>query len=174
MKMSMADSLPGSENRLLALIEFRRRFDEIRQVGVKITSKFDLGLTRFDRTDKLDQFGPPKKCISVSDHAQQRELLKPLIPLFLTAFTNTSQNEIKEKFGELANDFAGLCANALVREMEPKINNSDKFEAAKSISLQLLPGGASWPLFQSVRILAGGSGQCIERFVQGMAPIFYS
>ena len=30
--MSMADSLPGSENRLLALIEFRRRFDEIRQV----------------------------------------------------------------------------------------------------------------------------------------------
>ena len=91
----------------------------------------------------------PKKCISVSDHAQQRELLKPLIPLFLTAFTNTSQNEIKEKFGELANDFAGLCANALVREMEPKINNSDKFEAAKSISLQLLPGGASWPLFQS-------------------------
>jgi len=115
-----------------------------------------------------------KKCISVSDHAQQRELLKPLIPLFLTAFTNTSQNEIKEKFGELANDFAGLCANALVREMEPKINNSDKFEAAKSISLQLLPGGASWPLFQSVRILAGGSGQCIERFVQGMAPIMYS
>ena len=74
-----------------------------------------------------------EKCISVSDHTQQRELLKPLIPLFLTAFTNTSQNEIKEKFGELANDFAGLCANALVREMEPKINESDKFEAAKSI-----------------------------------------
>ena len=159
--MSMADSLPGSENRLLALIEFRRRFDEIRQVGVKLMSKFDLGRPKLT----------PKKCISVSDHAQQRELLKPLIPLFLTAFTNTSQNEIKEKFGELANDFAGLCANALVREMEPKINNSDKFEAAKSISLQLLPGGASWPLFQSVRILAGGSGQCIERFVQGMALI---
>ena len=165
MKMSMADSLPGSENRLLALIEFRRRFDEIRQVGVKLMSKFDLG-NNLGRP-KLT----PKKCISVSDHAQQRELLKPLIPLFLTAFTNTSQNEIKEKFGELANDFAGLCANALVREMEPKINNSDKFEAAKSISLQLLPGGASWPLFQSVRILAGGSGQCIERFVQGMALI---
>ena len=58
--MSMADSLPGSENRLLALIEFRRRFDEIRQVGVKMTSKFDLGLTRFDRTDELDHFGPYK------------------------------------------------------------------------------------------------------------------
>ena len=157
--MSMADSLPGSENRLLALIEFRRRFDEIRQV-YRAQKDFQLQSVTVNwhsfHDQKLDQiwphltlFWPRKKCISVSDHAQQRELLKPLIPLFLTAFTNTSQNEIKEKFGELANDFAGLCANALVREMEPKINNADKFEAAKSISLQLLPGGASWPLFQS-------------------------
>lgn len=52
--MSMADSLPGSENRLLALIEFRRRFDEIRQVRVKITSKFDLGLTGQTNWTNLD------------------------------------------------------------------------------------------------------------------------
>ena len=49
--MSMADSLPGSENRLLALIEFRRRFDEIRQVWGQINPKgFDLDMSHLTLT----------------------------------------------------------------------------------------------------------------------------
>jgi len=56
--MSMADSLPGSENRLLALIEFRRRFDEIRQVGVKFDLGNDLGRPKLTPQKVYFSIGP--------------------------------------------------------------------------------------------------------------------
>ena len=85
----MADST-NSENRLLALLEFRRKFDQIRIA------------------------------IQLSDIDEQAAILKPLIPVFLTAFSNTSPSEIRDKFGELSADFARLCGIVLVREIKAR------------------------------------------------------
>jgi hypothetical protein len=78
----------NADNRLLALLDFRRKFDQIRAA------------------------------VQVSNIDEKSAHLKPLIPLFLTAFSNTSPSEIREKFGELANDFAQLCGVVLVREIK--------------------------------------------------------
>lgn len=85
----MSDGI-NAENRLLALLEFRRKFDQIRTA------------------------------VQLSNVDEQAAHLKPLIPLFLTAFSNTSPSEIREKFGELSNDFARLCGIVLVREIKAR------------------------------------------------------
>ena len=52
-------------------------------------------------------------------------------------------------------------------------NNADPERAAQEIGSLLLPGGSGWNLLQSVRILAGAGGGCIETFVsQGLGSCF--
>ena len=44
--------------------------------------------------------------------------------------------------------------------------------AGAEVCFILFPGGPCWPLFQSVRILAGSSGASIERLLQaGLASV---
>ena len=61
------------------------------------------------------------------DQANLREqLIRPLVPLFLGAFSNTPPNEVREKFGDGMNDFAGLCATYLVRELDSKMSGETR------------------------------------------------
>ena len=79
---------------------------------------------------------------------QKTKILKPQKK---SAFSNTPPNEIKDKFGDGVNDFAGLCATYLVRELDSKMSGASRQAQAESVSALLLPGGVCWPVFHALR-----------------------
>ena len=130
-----------------------------------------------ETSDKLAEFRRrfcqiTKSDLLVDQASLREQLIRPLVPLFLSAFSNTPPNEINNKFGDGVNDFASLCATYLVREIDAKMAQPSRQLQAEQVSAALLPGGSCWPVFSSLRILASGSA-CIERFVKtGLASSF--